>query len=70
VSYSGGMFAFELLLNALRSALAARGREYALVAPRLPPVLGAALYAAKLSDAPLTGAALAQLEKAARRPGT
>jgi N-acetylglucosamine kinase-like BadF-type ATPase len=70
VSYSGGMFAFAQLLSALRSTLAARGAQYLLIAPRLPPVLGAALYAAKLADAPLSGAALAQLEKGARRPGT
>jgi N-acetylglucosamine kinase-like BadF-type ATPase len=55
VSYSGGMFQQrELLLASLQSRLAnARGSRYRVVAPRLSPVAGAALYAAKLSGAPL-----------------
>jgi N-acetylglucosamine kinase-like BadF-type ATPase len=62
VSYSGGMFRFESFVKTLQSALAARGAGYALRAPRLLPVLGAALYAAKLDGSPLAGAAVAALE--------
>jgi N-acetylglucosamine kinase-like BadF-type ATPase len=63
VSYSGGMFQQrELLLARLQSKLAAEGERYRVVAPRLPPAAGAALYAAKLSGAPLLGAAVSALE--------
>jgi len=62
VSYSGGMFQLsELLLQPLRTKLAARGAWYRLQAPRLSPVAGAALYAAKLCGAPLGAAAIAAL---------
>jgi N-acetylglucosamine kinase-like BadF-type ATPase len=50
VSYSGGMFQQkDLLLEPLRSKLADESPGYRLVAPRLPPAAGAALYAAKLA---------------------
>jgi N-acetylglucosamine kinase-like BadF-type ATPase len=67
VSYSGGLFQQrELLLAPLQAKLAdARGR-YRVVAPRLSPVAGAALYAAKLSGTPLGEAAVDELERRAR----
>jgi hypothetical protein len=58
VSYTGGMFQQpELLLQPLQSRLAMSNRHYRLVAPRLTPVAGAVLYAAKLSGRPMTAAA-------------
>jgi hypothetical protein len=50
----------------LQSKLAqARGR-YRFVAPRFPPVAGAALYAARLSGAPLEEGAVEELERQVR----
>ena len=63
VSYSGGMFQErDLLLARLQSKLATGGGRYRVVAPRLPPAAGAALYAAKLSGAPLAAFAVSVLE--------
>jgi len=63
VSYSGGMFQQrDLLLARLQSALALRADRYRVVAPRLPPPAGAALYAAKLAGTPLSTAAISALE--------
>jgi N-acetylglucosamine kinase-like BadF-type ATPase len=63
VSHSGGMFQQrDLLLARLQLKLAMEGRRYRLVAPRLPPAAGAALYAAKLSGAPLLAQAVNALE--------
>ena len=63
VSYSGGMFQErDLLLARLQSKLTTDGGRYRVVAPRLPPAAGAALYAAKLSGAPLAGSAVSALE--------
>jgi N-acetylglucosamine kinase-like BadF-type ATPase len=63
VSYSGGMFQQrDLLLVRLQSKLAINGRRYRMMAPRLPPVAGAALYAAKLNGAPLGAQAISALE--------
>ena len=62
VSYSGGMFLWDdLLTRMLRTALAASGRRYAFSSPRLGPVAGAAVYAGKLCNTPLSEAAIAQL---------
>jgi N-acetylglucosamine kinase-like BadF-type ATPase len=68
VSYSGGMFQQrELLLRPLQSRLTnARDSRYQVVAPRLSPVAGAALYAAKLSGAPLGERAIDELERQVR----
>ncbi len=61
VSYSGGMFRQrELLLLPLKSKLES-GARYRLAEPRLPPVAGAAVHAARLGGAPLGAAALRQL---------
>jgi N-acetylglucosamine kinase-like BadF-type ATPase len=63
VSYSGGMFTqTDLLLDPMKNALNASGMAYDIVAPRLPPGAGAALYAARCSGFPLERAALARLE--------
>jgi N-acetylglucosamine kinase-like BadF-type ATPase len=68
VSYSGGMFQQrDLLLGRLQSKLAMDGRRYRVVAPRLPPAAGAALYAAKLSGAPLLVPAVSALEAQLRK---
>jgi N-acetylglucosamine kinase-like BadF-type ATPase len=62
VSYSGGLFQqHELLLAPLMARLATRDARYRLVPPRLPPAAGAALYAAKLSGAPLSASAIGAL---------
>lgn len=64
VSYSGGLFRQSArLLTPLRAALAARANPYSLQTPRYSPVAGAALYAARLAGAPLSGAALEALAK-------
>ena len=65
VSYSGGMFRLEGLLQPmLQAALSAGDRSYEFVTPRLPPAAGAALYAAKLAGSPLTPESLAELARA------
>lgn len=63
VSYSGGMFNERaLLLEPFLALLSKDARSYRVAPPRLPPVAGAALYAAKLSGAPLDAPAIHQLE--------
>jgi N-acetylglucosamine kinase-like BadF-type ATPase len=55
VSYSGGMFRLDGVLEPmLEAALGGGSRSYEFVTPRLPPVAGAALYAAKLAGSALT----------------
>jgi N-acetylglucosamine kinase-like BadF-type ATPase len=64
VSYSGGMFKLnELVKSPLEAALGAGDRHYRFLAPRLPPVAGAALYAARLAGAPLEPDSIAALER-------
>ncbi|HWG71374.1 MAG TPA: BadF/BadG/BcrA/BcrD ATPase family protein, partial [Steroidobacteraceae bacterium] len=64
VSYSGGMFRLEGLLRPmLETELTAGDRCYEFVEPRLAPVAGAALYAAKLAGAPLPGESIAALAR-------
>jgi len=64
VSYSGGLFRLEGLLKPiLAAALNAGDRRYHFVAPRLPPVAGAALYAAKLAHTVITDDGLRDLER-------
>ena len=62
VSYSGGLFKQPQLLERLKAKLDRAGSRYFVVSPRLPPVAGAALYAAKVSGAPLTETAVQALE--------
>ena len=65
VSYSGGLFGADGPLQApFAQALAASTGPYRLTPPRLAPVLGAALYAARSVGAPLSDAALARLASA------
>jgi N-acetylglucosamine kinase-like BadF-type ATPase len=68
VSYSGGLFQQrDLLLAPLLASLASsRNARYRVVAPRLPPAAGAALYAAKRSGAPLNESAIGALEASLR----
>jgi len=64
VSYSGGMFRMEDLLRPmLETSLNAGERRYLFVAPRLTPVAGAALYAAKLADTVLADEGVRELER-------
>jgi N-acetylglucosamine kinase-like BadF-type ATPase len=66
VSHSGGMFRDpQLLLERLRECLERDEPRARLVAPRLPPGIGAALYAARCSGNPLAAGAIAQLEAGA-----
>lgn len=63
VSYSGGMFQQrEPLLRRVQTMLESNGQPYRVLVPRLPPVAGAVLYAARLSGAPLSAQAVAALE--------
>jgi N-acetylglucosamine kinase-like BadF-type ATPase len=63
VSHSGGMFnERELLLEPFLANLSKGARRYRAAPPRLPPVAGAALYAAKLSGAPLGAQAIDRLQ--------
>jgi len=66
VSYSGGLFGVDGPLRApfARALAASNAGGYRLVAPRLPPVLGAALYAALNAGTPLDATALACLADA------
>jgi N-acetylglucosamine kinase-like BadF-type ATPase len=62
VSYSGGMFRLDGLLQPmLVGALGSGDRCYEFVLPRLPPAAGAALYAAKLAGAALAPQSVAAL---------
>jgi len=63
VSYSGGLFGVDGPLRApfARVLAASSAGAYRLVAPRLPPVLGAAVYAAHQVGIPLNPAALDRL---------
>ena len=62
VSYTGGLFGADGPLRApFAEALAARASRYRLAAPRLAPVLGAALYAARSAGTPLDASAIARL---------
>jgi N-acetylglucosamine kinase-like BadF-type ATPase len=65
VSYSGGMFRLDHVLTwMLETSLRRSGQPYEFSAPRLTPRAGAALYAAKLSGAPLGADAVARLAAA------
>ena len=63
MSYSGGMFnERQLLLEPFLANLSKNTRTYRAAPPRLPPVAGAALYAANLGGAPLGAPAVRALE--------
>jgi N-acetylglucosamine kinase-like BadF-type ATPase len=61
VSYSGGVFAADRVRRAFSGELAALHGGYDLRRPLCPPVVGAALYAAKLSGTPVPDDALRRL---------
>jgi N-acetylglucosamine kinase-like BadF-type ATPase len=62
-SYSGGAFAgAQMLVEAFMSALAALPAAFECREPLYPPVVGAALYAARLAGAPLAPEALSNLQ--------
>ena len=63
VSYSGGVFdhAGDLLLRPFAAALRAHHPHYQLEIPALPPVLGAALYAARCGGQPFDAVAIERL---------
>ena len=68
VSYSGGVFKAPLAQEAFRRELAARRSGYRLVRPAYPPVVGAALYAAKRAGSPLDAEALQRLRRELPEP--
>jgi N-acetylglucosamine kinase-like BadF-type ATPase len=61
VSYTGGVFSVPEILAHFSALLAVEGAAYDLRAPLWSPVVGAAIYAARLSGAPLRADALARL---------
>jgi N-acetylglucosamine kinase-like BadF-type ATPase len=61
VSYSGGVFSIVEVLARFSGLLAEQAAHYDLRAPLWSPVVGAALYAARLSGSPLGAEALARL---------
>jgi N-acetylglucosamine kinase-like BadF-type ATPase len=63
VSYSGGIFTVAPVLDAFTEAIAALHPGYELRQPLYPPVVGAALRAAKLAGSPFDDAALADLRR-------
>jgi N-acetylglucosamine kinase-like BadF-type ATPase len=64
VSYSGGTFAAGAVLDAFSTALTSGHDGYELRRPLYEPVVGAALYAARLAGTPLDRAALDALRPA------
>jgi N-acetylglucosamine kinase-like BadF-type ATPase len=69
VSYSGGTFAAEAVLAAFTAALSSRHPGYELRRPLYEPVIGAALYAAKLAGTPLDRTALDALRSVPQDAG-
>jgi len=68
VSYSGSLFQLkEFLLEPFTAALGRSGR-YRLIEPRLPPAVGGALYAMKLSGLPIGPELIGTLERESAAP--
>ncbi|MDR6974436.1 N-acetylglucosamine kinase-like BadF-type ATPase [Streptomyces sp. 3330] len=65
VSYSGGVFRSARVLDAFAAALRAGAAGYELRRPLFEPVVGAAIYAAKLAGRPLGAAAMSALRSSA-----
>lgn len=61
VSYSGGIFSASMVRDSFSRELEKRAGAYELRHPRYEPVIGAALYAAKLAGTPLDQTALDRL---------
>ncbi len=66
VSYSGGVFAAPEVVDLLERRLASSTVPYTLTVPQFSPVIGAALYAARLAGRPLEAAALQRLRERTR----
>jgi N-acetylglucosamine kinase-like BadF-type ATPase len=64
VSYSGGVFSVPRVRDGFAAALRGHSPAYDVRAPLLSPVLGAALYAARLAGSPLSAAAVERLRQA------
>jgi N-acetylglucosamine kinase-like BadF-type ATPase len=62
VSYSGGVFGSEAVLDAFRAGLTQRSGRYDLRRPLYPPDVGGAVHAAKLAGSPLAADALRRLQ--------
>jgi N-acetylglucosamine kinase-like BadF-type ATPase len=65
VSYSGGVLSAPEILSRFEQQLTGPDARYDLRTPRFRPVIGAALYAAKLAGAPLATTALERLQETA-----
>ena len=61
VSFSGGIFEVDAVLQSFRQAMTRAGSAYRLRAPLLDPAAGAALYAARCAGTPLDPAAVRRL---------
>lgn len=71
VSYSGGIFdTGALVLEPFRAELLRRQLPYRLQRPAFPPVVGAALYAARTVAAPFSGAQLDSLADSLNKEGS
>ncbi|PFG30693.1 N-acetylglucosamine kinase [Paramicrobacterium agarici] len=66
VSYSGGVFKISAIRRTVTTELQSRSVDYDFRPPRLSPVVGSALHAARLGAQPLDAAAIACLEREAR----
>ena len=66
VSYSGGVFNADSIQEAFDEALAGLYDGYELRKPLYTPVVGAAIYAAKLAQTPIDGGALRRLRASQR----
>jgi N-acetylglucosamine kinase-like BadF-type ATPase len=66
VSYSGGVFGADEVRQSFAAGLASAPADYRLQPPLYPPVIGAALYAARLAGQPLAAAARAALRQFAQ----
>ena len=69
VSYSGGVFSANMVLQKFIDKLTDKSAEYEVRTPLYPPVLGAALNAARLAGTPLTAPALKRLQSTIRSAG-
>ncbi|MET7321052.1 BadF/BadG/BcrA/BcrD ATPase family protein [Streptomyces sp. NPDC005549] len=70
VSYSGGTFGAAPVLEAFTAGLKSRFAGYELRHPRYEPVVGAALYAARLAGTPLGRPALDALRRTSGSPAS
>jgi N-acetylglucosamine kinase-like BadF-type ATPase len=70
VSYSGGVFSVRSIVEGFGSALEDLHDGYELRKPLYSPVIGAAIYAARLADEPLDTETLGRLEATMQESGT